>query len=161
MPSDFLHATRHLNTLAERVEHWRPGAYAGGLYVAFATAQEALADVEPAFAALGRERLGRLAEAVGVVVAHTEDVAGAAAWRCVGAIKSAADPWHVAQLLRRLFPQPSVQARVTMPAGRTVEVWTAMLDGAGRTLLRRVECALTRDIVVCAVGHCLVVPAKD
>lgn len=160
VPTDFLLADQRLNSLASRVEYWRPGAYAGGLYAAFADAQDALSGLEPSQAAYARERLERLATRVGVLMPRSEDVAGTSIWHCAGVVKSQADPWHVAEVVNALFPQPSVQARVTLPAARTVELWFAMPHPAGYRTLRRIEAVLTRDSVRQQIGNCLVLPTR-
>lgn len=160
MTTDFLAADRRINTLAARVEHWQPGAYAGGLMADFVAAQAALLDLAPEQADYARERLARLAERVGIVLPSVEDIAGSAPWRCAGIVKSLIDPWHLAKVLAALFPQPSVQARVTLPHGRNVEIWVAMPELAGQSMLRRIEAVLTRPNVRRAVGDCFVSAAK-
>lgn len=158
MHSPFLRADRHLNTLASRVDVWKSGGYPGGVYAAFADALAALNELEPTQAAYCRERLERLAARVGVLLPVGEDISGSAVWRCVGVVKSTVDPWHLCKVIRALFPQPSVQARVSEPGSATVELWAAMREGGGRRWVRRVEAALTRSHVRRTVGNCLVLP---
>ena len=160
MTFDFLAADRRINTLAARVDHWQAGAYAGGLLADFVEAQAALRDLAPGQADYARERLERLATRVSIVLPTIEDITGSAAWRCAGIVKSLIDPWHLAKVIAALFPQPSVQARVTMPHGRNVEIWVAMPDRAGQRMLRRIEAVLTRPNVRRVVGDCLVSAVK-
>lgn len=161
MHPPFEHADRRINDLAARVEHWRPGAYAGGLYADFCDAQAALASLDPVHAAYARERLERLAQRAGVVMPNLDDIAGSDVWRCVGVVKSLLDPWHLAKVIGLLFPQPSVQARVTMPGGRTVELWVAMSAMEGGAMLRRIDAVLTRPVISRAIGNCLVLPLRE
>lgn len=158
MRHPFEHADRRINDLAERVEHWRPGAYAGGLYADFVDAHAALADLDPVQVAYAGERFERLAARVGMTVPRVDDIAGSAHWRCVGVVKALIDPWHLAKVIGALFPQPSVQARVTRPRGRTVEVWTAMPREQALLMVRRIDAALTRTPVRRVVGNCLLLP---
>lgn len=160
MTSGFLAAHRRINTLAARVQHWSPGAWPGGLYADFVAAQASLRDLAPDQAAYARERLDRLALEVGIVLPRIDDIAGSATWRCAGIVRSVIDPWHLVKVIGALFPQPSVQARVTMPHGRNVEIWVAMQDAAGQGMLRRLEAVLTRPNVRRVVGDCLVSAVK-
>lgn len=160
MPNDFLLADRCINDLAERVRHWRPGSYAGGLYAAFTDAQAAMDELDPVQAAYTRERLERLATTVGIFMPCVEDIAGSAAWRCAGIVKALIDPWHLTKVIGALFPQPSVQARVTLPHGRTVEIWIAMSSAEAASMLRRIDAVLTRTPVRRVVGNCLVMPVR-
>lgn len=114
--------------------------------------------LEPSHAAYAKERLQRLAANVGIVLPAVENVAGSATWRCVGVVKSMIDPWHLAKVIAALFPQASVQARVSAAPGRTVEPWMAMPPPAGVRMLGRVDAVLTRDDVQRAIGNCLVIP---
>ena len=68
------------------------------------------------------------------------------------------DPWHLAKVIGALFPQPSVQARVTQPRGRTVEIWTAMPSQEAMGMVRRTDAVLTRVPVRRVVGNCLLLP---
>lgn len=158
MQQPFEHADRRLSDLAMRVEHWRPGAYAAGLYAQFVDAQAALFDLDPVHAAYARERLERIAARVGVTLPMFDDIAGSAAWRCVGVVKALIDPWHLAKVIEALFPQPSLRTRVVLARGRTVEIWTAMTLADGLVMLRRIEGVLTRAAVRRVVGNCVLLP---
>lgn len=157
----FEHADRRITDLAARVEHWRPGAYAGGLYIDFCDAQAALGDLDPVHLAYARERLERLAARVGLTMPCVDDVMGSAVWRCAAVVKSLIDPWHLAKVIEALFPQPSVQARVTMPHGRTVEIWAAMPAKEAASMVYRIDAVLTRTPVRRVVGNCLVLPLSS
>lgn len=161
MHHDFELADRRINHLAARVAHWRPGAYASGLYADFCDAQAALAALDPVHLAYARERLERLAQRVGIVMPSLDDIAGSDRWRCVGVVKSLLDPWHLAKVIGLLFPQPSVQARVTMPGRRTVELWVAMSAMEGGAMLRRIDAVLTRPAISRAIGNCLVLSLRE
>lgn len=158
MYSDFQLADRRINDLATRVDHWRPGAYAGGFYADFVDVNAALFALDPVQGAYASERLERLAARVGITLARVDDIAGSAHWRCVGVVKALIYPWHLAKAVGALFPQPSVQARVTRPRGRTVEIWTAMPNQEAMAMVRRIDAVLTRAPVRRVVGNCLLLP---
>lgn len=153
-------AERRLNNLSVRAQHWRPGAFAGGLYADFADAQAALGSMDAAQVAYARERLERLAARVGITVPRIDDITGSATWRCAGVVRALIDPWHLAKVIGALFPQPSVQARVTVSAARTVEIWVAMSSSDAPTMLRRIDAVLTRTPVRRVVGNCLVLSLR-
>lgn len=62
-----------LDDLASRLDVWKPGAYAGGLFAAFARAQRAVAEVNAADRSFHAERLQRLADRAGIVLAPATD----------------------------------------------------------------------------------------
>ena len=160
MQPTFLLVDRRINDLAARVEHWRPSAYAGGLYADFCDAQAALGELDQIQRAYARERLERLATRVGLVMPCVDDITGSAAWRCAGVVKALIDPWHLAKVLDALFPQPSVQARVTTPHGRTVEIWAAMTAADAAAMVHRIDAVLSRTPVRRVVGNCLLLPLR-
>lgn len=61
--------------MAARVDVWKPGAYAGGLFADLVQAQQSVAAILAGDRPFYTERLQRIAERAGVALAPTSDVA--------------------------------------------------------------------------------------
>ena len=102
-----------LDDMSSRLDVWKPGAYAGGLFAAFARAQRAVAEVNAADRPFHSERLQRLADRAGIVLAPAANRD-----KPIATIKADATLFEVETALSEV--QPPVVVREEAPGAFTV-----------------------------------------